>query len=777
MTLVLQIITIGFLLVEASLLGYAWVNRAQLRSFQWLSAVGIGILLLTVLQLIPSDTQYISRLNHSVVIWIAIIAVLTIFSNLVLRDVIRDDPITSQRRVSLSIAGIWAIVFLIAALFATVPFVGWYQWNSGVPVIAMLVWVVGLISFVGYLIKLVFSQFYTAPMPEVANRASFWLVQTLLVIFSLFLITSVQPLVMIFGTLFLIVMYSLSIYGVQRHRLIDMRDAVFVSAQTLAVVFTSWTLIFATLYFLNISTIDILDVLNFASAEAETLFIAGTALSIAILIVPARYIIELLFRQVMQRIRPNLAQATAQYSQRVARAASLEEVVNATTETLNRVMNVNTSALVLINNTFRVKNAIELIVLEHGATLQNPSATGYVDKESAVFRTIAVEKVPIGLFDIQFGNAYQDIPATEKKFFNALKMSVFVPVVAEGRLIGLLACGTKLNDSPYNRDDIELLSVIGQQVGTALRSARLIDDLQHLNDNMRVLNKRLETAKVELEKLDGVKTDFITIASHELRTPLAQIRGYTDIIDSLNEAEALQKEQTSHMVKNLRRSTERMEELISAMLDVSQIDVNSMDLRFIQTKPETIIKLALEPLRDPAEERNISVEREPMSDLPEIEADLQRMVQAIRNLVLNAIKFTPDGGQIRISAVLEAAANPQDRHVVFAIADTGVGIAAKDLKYIFQKFYRGFDTQLHSTGIYKFMGAGPGLGLTIAKGIIEGHGGEVWAESEGHSMAEPPGSTFYVRLPLSPPKGVRRVQPFEQDDDKTRSTNTMKAVE
>jgi signal transduction histidine kinase len=432
-------------------------------------------------------------------------------------------------------------------------------------------------------------------------------------------------------------------------------------------------------------------------------------------------------------------------------------------------MGVRRSALILINNTVRVKDAVELIVLEKSSTLSNPSGLGYLHKQSPIYYSLAVSKVPLGQYDIDYGPSFQKAAPQERQFFRDMNMSAYVPVLADNRLIGLLASGPKTNDSPYHREDVELLAVIGQQVGTALRSARLIDDLQHLNDSMRVLNKRLEGAKIELEKLDTIKTDFITIASHELRTPLAQIRGYTDIIDSLNNSGALQQGQATQLVQNLRKSTERMEELISAMLDVSQIDVNSMDLRFVRTTPETIIKMAIEPMKDPAHERNITITRNSAVDLPNIEADLQRMVQALRNIILNAIKFTPDGGSIVVNIQHEPATKKSEQDtILFTIKDTGIGIAEKDIEFIFNKFYRGFDTQLHSTGIYKFLGAGPGLGLTIAKGIIEGHGGQIWVESAGQDMEKLPGSTFYVRLPLTPPTGKRPVLAFQEDTEKTQ---------
>ncbi|MBC8097878.1 MAG: HAMP domain-containing histidine kinase, partial [Armatimonadetes bacterium] len=303
---------------------------------------------------------------------------------------------------------------------------------------------------------------------------------------------------------------------------------------------------------------------------------------------------------------------------------------------------------------------------------------------------------------------------------------------------------------------------LAQQTGFALRNARLVSDLQHLNATMRALNRGLGDANSELAQLDSVKTDFVTIASHELRTPLAQIRGYTDIIDTINEQGMLDQSQTTVLVTNLRKATERMEELIAAMLDVSQLDVDAMDLRFAPTTIESVTRQAIEPLTDAIRQRKLSLLVRGMKGLPQLEADLQRLVQAFRNVIVNAIKFTPDGGRIEITASLQPAQIKGGvDHILVTIADTGVGIDATHTELIFKKFYRAFDPQLHSTGTYKFLGAGPGLGLTIAKGVIESHGGRIWAESEGHNVEGTPGSTFYVLLPTVPPADARRAVTFD----------------
>jgi signal transduction histidine kinase len=764
--LIILIAYLVFIIAELLLLGFAILRRRNYRTGTlWLAATIVPIIAATALQLLPADWVLQGRFTRDYLIWLALIAVAVIYGGMVIHDISRDEMLPRMRRVWLALAVLWASTFIVTGIAFEPLFTGWANWQTNLPLMPALIGAVGGAVYGLFLLGLSFYCFYIAPMPEVANRAAFWIVTTGLFLASIALIASGSTLLMVTGTVLLYTGLVVATYGMRYYRLVDIRETIVALARTASVIAISWAFIFVVIYFLNRSN------LRFSLPEGNTgiLIVAGMAILVAISLVPARQIIEFFFRQMMIRTRPNLAAATASYSQRVARASTLEEVVNATTETLNRVMGVRRSALILINNTVRVPDAVELIVLEMGATLNNPTLTGYLHKKSPVYQVLAIGKVPLGQYDIDYGPSFQTVAPQEKQFFRDMRMSAFVPILADNRLVGLLASGPKLNDTPYHREDVELLSVIGQQVGTALRSARLIDDLQHLNDSMRMLNKRLETAKIELEKLDSVKTDFITIASHELRTPLAQIRGYTDIIDSLNEQGNLKPGQATGLVQNLRKSTERMEELISAMLDVSQIDVNSMDLRFVRTSPETIVKMALEPLRDPAQERNIQFVRTPSSDLPTIEADLQRMVQALRNIILNAIKFTPDGGSIEIGVSYEPAkADTELAHVLFKIKDTGVGISTKDIQYIFNKFYRGFDTQLHSTGIYKFMGAGPGLGLTIAKGIIEGHGGEIWVESPGHSMTEFPGSSFYVRLPLQPPAGTRRVLPFEEDVNKTQ---------
>jgi signal transduction histidine kinase len=252
--------------------------------------------------------------------------------------------------------------------------------------------------------------------------------------------------------------------------------------------------------------------------------------------------------------------------------------------------------------------------------------------------------------------------------------------------------------------------------------------------------------------MDAVKTDFITIASHELRTPLTQIKGYVDVLAAMKEHRVLDSAHLEEVADSIRRASDRLEQVISAMLDVSQLDVKGMDLHFVETSLANIMRLATEPYAGAIVARNLTLEARGLKDLPPVYADYQRIVQAFQNLISNAIKFTPDGGRIDISASpFEQDAEGKLKSVRVIISDTGVGIDPANRELIFEKFFRVGSPSLHSTGSTKFMGAGPGLGLPIAKGVIEAHGGRIWAESPGHDPARLPGSKFYVILPLCPP--------------------------
>lgn len=268
------------------------------------------------------------------------------------------------------------------------------------------------------------------------------------------------------------------------------------------------------------------------------------------------------------------------------------------------------------------------------------------------------------------------------------------------------------------------------------------------SEDARRLQLALDAAETRLRQIEQSKADFIAIASHELRTPLTQLRGYTEILDALAESGSLDAEQVGQIVGNIRRASDRMDALLTQMLDLSQIDMGTLKLQHGDVSPEAAVRMAVEQHVDALRRRHIGLAAYGLRALPPIHGDFQRLVQAFSAIVSNAVRFTPDGGRIEIRGQMQTSADGAST-VLLTFADTGVGIGAEHIELIFGRFYRGHDASLHSTDASRFMGAGPGLGLTIARGIIEAHGGQIRAVSTGHDIKGCPGSTFLVTLPLT----------------------------
>jgi len=738
------------------------IPRREQSLFRGVIATSVLVCSLSLSFVLPDDWQLLTFINRSFIASIFAIGT-TISVGYILFTYVSHHPRKQQLRTAWFIGSvIWLMGTGVSAIVSSnmlesassiIP-------NQSIP---MFVGLIGIGLLGGAMILVLLWDYYRVTLPELANRSAYWVFVTVFCSAGIALVLSNLPSLIIPGlTLTFITLLGI-LYGYTTTRFLDVRLAFIISVRNLALITLLTICILVPTY--------LVDRLNLVQGLSGVLTIIGMATIVAVICLPLLQLIRDIYKKLTATTQTNLSTAIAAYSREVSLSTRLDEVVTATTTTLNRVLNIKRSGLILISSTFRKENAVEFVVLSGAPNTSGSSQVEYISTDSPIYHAFTKYRRALTQYDIDFDPQYASISPRERQFFQSLYLRAYAPIVTENNLIGIIGCGPKLDDTVYTDDELELLTVIGQQIGTALRSARLIDDLRHLNTSMQSLNSQLQTAKQDLEKLDSIKTDFVTIASHELRTPLAQVRGYTDIIDSLNDQGILEQKQTKTLANNLRRATERIEELISAMMDVSQLDVNAMDLHFVRTKPETIIKLALDPLRDAIEQRKLKVEYKDLSDLPAIQADMQRMVQAVSNIIVNAIKFTPDSGSIMITGKTETQHNGD--FIVLTIKDTGVGIHKHDLELIFQKFYRGFDPQLHSTGTYKFMGAGPGLGTTIAKGIIEGHGGKVWAESTGHDMKTLPGATFYISMPVNPPEDARRVLPFAPDS----STEAEKTVE
>ena len=230
-----------------------------------------------------------------------------------------------------------------------------------------------------------------------------------------------------------------------------------------------------------------------------------------------------------------------------------------------------------------------------------------------------------------------------------------------------------------------------------------------------------------LSELDKMKTDFFASMSHELRTPLTSIKEGTGLL--LEGVGGATTEKQRKLLTILAEESNRLIGLVNSLLDFSKMEAGMMTYSFEKASLAPLIKKAVGEITPLVEAKGIQLETEVADVLPTVKLDRERILQALRNLIGNAIKFTPKAGRVKVSA------RPVNGKVEVSVRDTGPGIAAENLKTIFDKFQQG-----NSAGA--FSANGTGLGLAIAKHIIISHGGEIWVENQLDQ-----GSTFIFVLP------------------------------
>jgi len=294
----------------------------------------------------------------------------------------------------------------------------------------------------------------------------------------------------------------------------------------------------------------------------------------------------------------------------------------------------------------------------------------------------------------------------------------------------------------------------------------LLDKATRLEMETRItyISKELVRVQQQLEQLDRTKSNFISVAAHELKTPLTLIDGYTTMMrDMLDNAG---QNQFNDLLVGMNKGVRRLHEIIDDMIDVSVIDNDLLSLTLQQTTVTHILNLLKEELIDAVLERKQKLEIKRFSGADTwIFVDTERFYQALRNVLTNAIKYTPDKGKI----IIDGRTLPG--FIEITVKDSGIGIAPEHQTAIFEKFAQLGRPNLHSTGKTKFKGGGPGLGLPITRGIIEAHGGTIWVESEGYDEQKSPGSTFHILLPIrteSPDPKIEKLFPLEAPDEQEK---------
>jgi PAS domain S-box-containing protein len=308
----------------------------------------------------------------------------------------------------------------------------------------------------------------------------------------------------------------------------------------------------------------------------------------------------------------------------------------------------------------------------------------------------------------QLSEAYIDAIAADEKHRSILRelgarSAMIVPLIALGKTLGAITFFKSRPDSPYGEEDLVVAKELGSRAALALQNARLY---QEARDAVRA------------------RDDVLAVVSHDLGNPLSAIRIGTSLL--LRSVPHEERTGAWKHIEGIRQSVEQMERLIKDLLEVKRIEAGHLALDRERHTPSAMLREVVELFQPLAEGKGLVLDADVSASVPAVLADRERMLQAFSNLVGNAIKFTGEGGRVIVAAAADGDA------VVFSVADTGRGIEPDHLEHVFDRFWQAHRNKRE----------GIGLGLAIVKGIVQAHGGRVWAESQPGS-----GSTFYFTLP------------------------------
>lgn len=321
---------------------------------------------------------------------------------------------------------------------------------------------------------------------------------------------------------------------------------------------------------------------------------------------------------------------------------------------------------------------------------------------------------------------------TSKPAFEIWKQNVSwaVPMNILGMIVG--GGGLALG---YQIADILGLVVFFLPIALTIYAFRLYvaqtkSQMERLEETIAERTDDLQRVNEELRKSNQIKTSFVSVINHEMRTPVTAILGYVELL--LNDKTPLPSFQMDVM-RRIQDQGQRLANLANNLLDISRLEEGKLSLELQTLDVAAIIDQTIAAIKPEAEQKHISISADLPNTLPNIYADAQRVGQVLANLLSNAVKYTPDTGSVAVTACVDDSTG----EVKVSVTDTGVGISADLLPYVFDRFYRAeHDLRMNIVGV--------GLGLSVVKRLIESQGGRIWVESE-----EGQGSTFTFALPIA----------------------------
>jgi signal transduction histidine kinase len=508
-------------------------------------------------------------------------------------------------------------------------------------------------------------------------------------------------------------------FAILRYRLLDIDLVV-----NRSVVYGLLTAALATVYLFLISVLS--NALGMAAGSGGyTVLLFLSALLIGVLVNPLRARIQRLIDQTFFRRQVNYQRALIQWSQELGTSLRFADLAKLLLQEIPRELLVESAALLILDReethllplsawdngeNAESKDNVQLTISAHGAFAAHLLRPGMV-------LLLGSEREKAGPpVDEEVGESQpRDAPAA----WEQAGLQLVLPLVSGSKLVGIYLLGRKLSGDIYQRQELDLLRTLSNQAAVAIANARLYEEVhafsQELEEKVRERTRELR--------------DFFSAVYHELSTPITAIRGYTALVLDGRAGQLTQK-QTGYM-EAVRRNIRRLMGLVADLSDVSKIEDGRLTLHPESLDLSVAITETVNSLSGIIEEKGLQLDVALAPEATVVQGDPQHVVQILANLVGNACRYTPAGGQITISA------DKVDGRAELTVRDTGIGIHEDELERIFERFYRSSDplVQEHS---------GTGLGLAITKSLVELHGSHLWVSS---SLGK--GSTFGFALRLA----------------------------
>ncbi|MCQ9207984.1 MAG: HAMP domain-containing histidine kinase [Omnitrophica bacterium] len=363
-----------------------------------------------------------------------------------------------------------------------------------------------------------------------------------------------------------------------------------------------------------------------------------------------------------------------------------------------------------------------------------PVAVGYNSEEEEEIRKQLVHKNILNRIQQPLLVDKAQLLDKEKKellqIFNLASFCI-VPIISQEAKLGLIVVGSEAPYAHLTEGDLETLSILAGQIAGGMENARLYEELwrshQELEQRVTQRTKELALANEKLQKIDKLKSEFVSAVSHELRTPLTSIKGYAAILmaGKLGEVPAPVKERLDKINKH----SDSLAKLVNDLLDISRIESGRVEMKLERLNLEDIVEAVADIMAPQMKEKKIKLAIDIPQKISACLADMTQMERVLVNLLGNAIKFTPDEGKISINI------KQKKDFLQVDIRDSGIGIAEDDLAKIFEEFYR-VDNAINQKV------KGTGLGLSLVKQIVEAHKGRIWANAQPDK-----GTTFSFTIP------------------------------